>query len=56
MAEKTIEKARKAQEEAEEKRKHTEFEKETEQKLAVEIEKLQLNTSNYRPHVSSEKF
>lgn len=52
IAEKTIERTRKAQEESEFKLKQTQAEIEAEQKLSKEIEKLQINHGEYRPPVS----
>uniref|UniRef100_A0A1B6ISL4 Trichoplein keratin filament-binding protein n=1 Tax=Homalodisca liturata TaxID=320908 RepID=A0A1B6ISL4_9HEMI len=49
VAENNCEKVRKAQEEAEEDRKWSQAESEAEQKLAAEMERLQLNYNEYRP-------
>ncbi|KAG8296513.1 hypothetical protein J6590_055160 [Homalodisca vitripennis] len=51
VAENNCEKVRKAQEEAEEDRKWSQVESEAEQKLAAEMERLQLNYNEYRPKV-----
>lgn len=52
IKDKTIEKAKNAFEESVIEHQHKELERETEQKLAIELEKMQVNSKNYRPQVS----